>query len=403
MNTLTLQFSENEWYGASVALLVDGRPMADWLKDGNYGIPVWLLEQGLPLWWGVEDDSDADVREVTVCSCGEDGCGHSRCRVRVEGDTVIFEDFAGDAARTAPDGLRFVFPRAQYESCCQALRDYYATHCGVTMREEDEFPVADDVRAEIVARLAALEAQHGVRILYACESGSRGWGFASPDSDYDVRFLYVHPLSWYLRVGASPDVIEMPISDALDLHGWELRKALGLLKKGNATLIEWLDSPVVYRAEAAFLRAMQEIARQTHQVDRSFHHYTHMARKNYRAYLRGDTVRLKKYLYVLRPLLAALWIEQGRGLVPMRFQTLVDVLVTDAALRDAIAHLLAIKRAAKESEQGQPLPVLNAFIERELTRLESAPPPVPQDTDFTVLDRLLMETVLRMDTPAPPA
>ena len=270
------------------------------------------------------------------------------------------------------------------------------------MRENDEFPVADDVRAEIVARLAAVEGEHGVRILYACESGSRGWGFASPDSDYDVRFIYVHPLSWYLQTGVPRDVIEMPISGELDMHGWELRKALGLLKKGNATLIEWLDSPVVYRVEETFLRAMRQAARQTHQAERSFHHYTHMARKNYREYLRGETVRLKKYLYVLRPLLAALWIEQGRGLVPMRFQTLVDVLVTDAALRDAIAHLLAIKRAAKESEQGQPLPVLNAFIERELTRLESAPPPVPQDTDFTVLDRLLMETVLRMDTPAPP-
>lgn len=129
MNTLTVQFSEDEWYGASVVLLVDGRPIADWLEDGNYGIPVWLLEHGLPLWWGIEEDSDEDVREVTVCSCGEDGCGHSRCRVRVDGDTVIFEDFAGDVAEAA-SGLRFVFPRAQYESCCQAIREYHAQCTG---------------------------------------------------------------------------------------------------------------------------------------------------------------------------------------------------------------------------------------------------------------------------------
>jgi hypothetical protein len=251
------------------------------------------------------------------------------------------------------------------------------------------------VRTQIEARLSAIEAEHSVRVLYACESGSRGWGFASPDSDYDVRFIYVHPLPWYLQVSVQRDVIELPISDELDISGWELRKALGLLKKGNATLIEWLDSPVLYRADANFLSVIRSAARLTHQAERSFHHYVHMASKNYREYLRGDSVRLKKYLYVLRPLLATLWIEQGRGVAPMRFQELVDVVVTDPSLRRAIADLLAIKRAAMESEYGQPLPTINAFIETQLTRLESVLPPVPRDTDFSVLDRLLMNTVLQ--------
>ena len=255
-------------------------------------------------------------------------------------------------------------------------------------------PIDPTVRANIEACLSAIEAEHGVRVLYACESGSRGWGFASPDSDYDVRFIYVHPLSWYLRVSPQRDVIELPISDDLDINGWELRKALGLLKKGNATLIEWLDSPVVYRADPDFLLAMLDAAQQTHQAERSFHHYVHMARRNYREYLQGDTVRLKKYLYVLRPLLATLWIEQGRGIAPMRFQDLVDAIVTDPALRAAIDQLLAIKRAAAESEYGLPLPAINAFVDAELTRLESVLPPVLRDTDHSILDRLLMNTVL---------
>lgn len=267
-----------------------------------------------------------------------------------------------------------------------------------TMPAFNDHPIDASVRADIEARLHAIEAEQGVRVLYACESGSRGWGFASPDSDYDVRFIYVHPLPWYLRVGARRDVIELPISDALDINGWELRKALGLLKKGNATLIEWLDSPVVYRAQADFLCAMRVAARQTHRAERSFHHYVHMARKNYREHLRGEVVRLKKYLYVLRPLLATLWIEQGRGVVPMRFQELVDAIVIDPALRGAIDELLAIKRAAVESEYGQPLPIINAFIDAELARLESVLPPVRIDTDFSVLDRLLMDTVLLFDS-----
>jgi len=136
-----------------------------------------------------------------------------------------------------------------------------------------------------------------------------------------------------LQVSARRDVIEVPITGDLDINGWELRKALGLMKKGNATLIEWLDSPVVYVAEPTFMEQMREAARQTHQPSRTFHHCIHMARGNYREYLRGETVRLKKYLYVLRPLLATLWVEQGRGVAPIRFSALVDALVVDPELR----------------------------------------------------------------------
>jgi predicted nucleotidyltransferase len=243
------------------------------------------------------------------------------------------------------------------------------------------------------SHLAMIEEGRGVRVLFACESGSRGWGFASPDSDYDVRFLYVHPLDWYLRVSPQRDVIELPISGALDINGWELRKALGLLKKGNATLIEWLDSPIVYRAETAFLDAVRRAAHLTHRPERSFHHYVHMARGNYLQYLGGEKVRLKKYLYVLRPILAAKWIEQGRGLAPMRFQDLVDALIDDPALRDAIADLLAWKRRALESQYGMRVQAIDAYLASELSRLDGASIPPVQDIDFSVLDRLLLETV----------
>jgi predicted nucleotidyltransferase len=254
------------------------------------------------------------------------------------------------------------------------------------------------IRAEIETRLDSIETEHGVRILHACESGSRGWGFASPDSDYDVRFLYVHPLSWYLRVSPARDVLELPISDVLDINGWELKKALGLLKKGNATLIEWLDSPVLYRSDARFLAAIRESARTVWQPERAFYHYLHMARGNDRGYLHGPSVRYKKYLYVLRPLLAILWIEAGHGIPPMRFRALVEGCVTDAGLLAAIDALLARKCAMRETEYGPPLPALNAFIDAQLARLAAVSPPVRKDVDFAPLDRLLAETVLRLDS-----
>ena len=167
------------------------------------------------------------------------------------------------------------------------------------------------------------------------------------------------------------------------------------MKKGNATLIEWLDSPVVYRSDEGFLAKIREAAQQTHQAERSFHHSIHMARGNYREYLRGETVRLKKYLYVLRPLLATLWVEQGSGVAPIRFSDLVDALVTEPALHQSIDELLHLKRQASESQYVRPWPLIDQFIDRELTRLESVSPPNHQKIDVTMLNDLLMHTVLK--------
>lgn len=258
-------------------------------------------------------------------------------------------------------------------------------------------PIDPTVRAEIMARLAGIETEHDVRILYACESGSRGWGFASPDSDYDVRFLYVHRLPWYLSITERRDVIEQPVSAVFDVSGWDLKKALTLLRGGNATLIEWLDSPVVYLADEQFLTTMRAAVAAVHRPERSFHHYLHMARKNFREHLQGDEIKLKKYLYVLRPVLAAMWIEQGRGIAPMVFEELVDGLITDTALRYAIDTLLTIKRQVPESETGAPIAAIQQFLATQLTRLEASPPPKSEPGDTAVLDRLLFEVVMRLE------
>jgi uncharacterized protein len=256
-------------------------------------------------------------------------------------------------------------------------------------------PIDPTIRTEIMARLAGIEMTQNVRVLFACESGSRGWGFASPDSDYDVRFLYVNALPWYLSVSKQRDVIEQPVSAIFDVSGWDLRKALGLLRAGNATLIEWLDSPVVYRADESFLTAMRAAAAKVHRPERSFHHYLHMAKKNFREHLQGDAIKLKKYLYVLRPILAAKWIEQGRGTAPMVFEKLVDALIDDAKLRRAIDELLAFKRRVPESEMGAPIPEIHQFLAEELVRLESVAPSKSEPADAVILDQLLFSIVTR--------
>ncbi len=156
------------------------------------------------------------------------------------------------------------------------------------MEIDTNHPIDPTVRARVLEQLADIERRENVRILYACESGSRGWGFASPDSDYDVRFIFVRPLNQYLRLYPPRDVIEVAPGPVFDVNGWDLRKALLLLAKGNATLVEWLSSPIIYRAEKGFLAEMRNAGASVHRPERSFHHYVHMARGNYREYLQGE-------------------------------------------------------------------------------------------------------------------
>ena len=195
-----------------------------------------------------------------------------------------------------------------------------------------EHPVSDDMRANVKENLGALERQHQVKVLFACESGSRGWGFASPDSDYDVRFIYVHRLPWYLTVAPGRDVIELPISGELDVNGWDLRKALALLRESNPTLLEWLGSPIVYREDAGAMTRFRMLAQDVFSNAKGWHHYASMAKKNFREHLQAEEVRYKKYLYVLRPLLAARWIRARSGVQAIRAYRLED-------LRDAAQAL----------------------------------------------------------------
>lgn len=167
-------------------------------------------------------------------------------------------------------------------------------------------------------RLGSLEVGYRVRVLHAIESGSRGWGFASPDSDYDGRCLYVHAPDWYFSVFEQRDVIEAPIEDedgvVFDVNGWDLRQALRLLARSNPVLIEWLQSSIVYQGMPGFARAMPALAEKFYSPKAAYYHYFHRARKNFREHLLGDSIRLKKYFYVVRPVLACMWIEKGLGI-----------------------------------------------------------------------------------------
>jgi hypothetical protein len=260
---------------------------------------------------------------------------------------------------------------------------------------QQRHPLSTEMREWVLRELKEIEAQHEVTVLYACESGSRAWGFASPDSDYDVRFVYVQRQPWYLRVDAPRDVIERPLSDELDIGGWELRKTLQLLRKSNPTLLEWLDSPLVYRSEPGAAEQLRELAEQFYCPTAARHHYLSMAKKNFRGYLQDEQVRFKKYLYVLRPLLAVRWIDQGLGRPPMTFAALLDATVRDPALLAEIDALLTLKRQVVESAYGPRREAIHAFIEQALQQAERQPALPKAGGNTAALDRYLCETVLR--------
>ena len=222
----------------------------------------------------------------------------------------------------------------------------------------------------IMEKLPLIENEHNVRILYAVESGSRAWGFESTDSDYDIRFVYTHHKDWYLNILPKRDVIEYPIVDEFDYSGWDLRKTFFLLNKSNPVLFEWLKSPIVYYKDDYFYAVMEQLSKEYFSPISSIYHYLHMANGNFRQYLQTSDVKLKKYFYVLRPLLACMWIETHQESPPMEFDTLLTQ-ITEKELLERIMALLERKKSSGELGAGPKETIINDFIEKTLRHFES--------------------------------
>lgn len=250
-----------------------------------------------------------------------------------------------------------------------------------------------DIVKEINEKLDEIEAKDNVRILHAIESGSRAWGFASPDSDYDVRFIYVRRREDYLRLDEPRDVIEWQLDDVLDINGWDLKKALKQFARGNATLFEWSGSPIVYRTTDEWNR-IREVSKQYFSEKSAVYHYYGTANSTFQEYLQGDTVRYKKYFYALRPLLAAEYIEKYHVAPPVLFDDLLE-LDLDPELRTAIDELLEAKKRTTEKEENPQMPVIKKYIEEEIQKQKVIADELADDhnRDWSALDKVFIETI----------
>lgn len=216
----------------------------------------------------------------------------------------------------------------------------------------------------IQMKLKEIEEKENVKVLHAIESGSRAWGFASPDSDYDVRFIYVRPMEYYLGLEEKKDFIDWELDETLDINGWDLSKALQHFHKSNATLYEWSNSPIVYLTTPEWDK-IKQVTFDYFSCKAAMYHYYGTANKNYHAYLLEDMVKYKKYFYVLRPILACKWIEKKSCPPPVLFKELVQE-VLEEEMRPVVDRLLEAKVKMVEAEKGQRIEELNQYISEHL-------------------------------------
>lgn len=205
----------------------------------------------------------------------------------------------------------------------------------------------------ILKCLREIEREYNVHVLMAVESGSRAWGFASEDSDWDVRFIYSHSPSWYFKVDDQRDVIEEMFENDIDAVGWDIKKALALLKRSNPSLMEWINSPIVYIGEEHFMLDLEILAKRCFNPTKAMYHYQRIYVKHDERYLQKQGYPMKRYLYYLRGILACQWIEKYKSLPPVSFKELYEDIVEDQKIKDGISEMIKHKSSGKEKDMSE--------------------------------------------------
>jgi uncharacterized protein len=250
----------------------------------------------------------------------------------------------------------------------------------------------------VVPELKAIERKNGITILYAVQAGSRAWGFPSPNSDYDIRFIYKHPLDWYLSLDNKRDVIEKKFGTDLELSGWDLKKALNLFKKSNPTMLEWLHTEERLIADPLFCNKIFPLQAELFSAVSCYHHYLSMSKANWYKWKKDAAKSTKLTLHLLRGIFCCLWIKEHGTFPPVKFQTLFEQTVKDPVVGRQVISILMLKKAGEEMigvEAGS----LYSFIDCEMEMLLSGIPSFPEikNSRNEVLNGVFRGLVKRQD------
>ncbi|MCK4670131.1 MAG: nucleotidyltransferase domain-containing protein [Nanoarchaeota archaeon] len=217
-----------------------------------------------------------------------------------------------------------------------------------------------------------IEKEKKVKILFAVENGSRAWRMESEDSDYDVRFVYYHPLEKYISLSQPKDVIEKFYDEKgkphpakgcfIDIVGFDVIKYLKLLINSNPTAIEWLKSDIVYHGKQT--KVFQEFAFNHFKKISLFYHYQSLSRQNYQKYIKSKAhVSYKKYLYALRGLVNATYVQKTGKVPPIDFaDTVKKAKFLPKTIRDRILKIIELKKSGREKQIIDNIPMLDKYI-----------------------------------------
>lgn len=252
--------------------------------------------------------------------------------------------------------------------------------------------------SRIEQELSEIEIKYSVKIIYACESGSRAWGFASENSDYDVRFIYAHTKNWYLTIDEKRDVIETPIDGDLDINGWDIRKSLMLLRKSNSPLLEWISSPIKYKNVESIMNSFVELSEDAFLPESSCHHYLSMAKNIISNFDDGETIKMKSYLYAVRTILCCKWIVNRLNQPPMRIQELIDEYLSSGYLNELVKNLIDEKSRGTESSKIKRCLDFEDYLKDQLNTLESKIPKNPIKLPIERFDSVFQEILSLCNT-----
>lgn len=243
------------------------------------------------------------------------------------------------------------------------------------------------MKEHIITVINQIEKEYGVKILYACDAGSRALGFAAKGSDYDIRFIYIHKHDWYLSIDQHRDVIEIPKEDSLsimvdsrlDIVGWELTKTLRLFRKSNPSLLEWLKSKQVYREKGCLVEKLKFMQDTVFSQKPYINHHMNLAKRNITVIEKNGEFSAKLYLYILRSILSAKWVQIYQQIPPIEFEELLSIL-DSILVSNEVTKLLSMKQSGEQYFTGENK-VLKKFIKQELELLDSYAKSVSQNVD----------------------
>lgn len=256
-------------------------------------------------------------------------------------------------------------------------------------------PAVDAARPLILQRLAQLERERGLRVVYACESGSRAWGFASTDSDFDVRFIYVQCPETYLQLRPHKDAFDVQFEGDLDLGGWDIRKTAELMRKSNPPLLEWLDSPIVYLADGDISDELIRLRSAYFCPKKTAYHYLSLANNVFKTYLDDQQPKRKKYLYAIRPLACIRYIDLYRTQPPTAMLEVIKKIDWPLDSMKAVDTLVREKMTGGELGRAPRDPLLDSLIKEGLEQAERTAELLPtNDTKHQPLDQMICRAIL---------